>query len=751
MAQKIRKTIVMRSEPAKGMKIFTMVTGVAAFAALWFLLVSALPFQAGRYAAAVAGVAAAAVYLAFGRKRIVALSLSGAVALYTALAVGAGFFVFRNGALLFWNGVAESVNANVHGGLSYAQAEPSAGAEFLFSSVVSAWLGLACAAASARSRYAWIYLQFTVTFVLLCTGLYPSVYAIGVFAVAFTGLLVAENGMTLKSALHWVTCALIVAAAAIPCMFYAGSEGVRELQRSAVYAFERAVYGANDLPDGNLSQAGKMHASSGERLTVTMTPHTPVLYLKGFAGSSLTGSRWEPTDKNAYVQNGYQGLLEYLAEGGLSLTQYARYSSLSGSNDKFGVQITNTGAYRKYAYAPYTVSEYTEGSPYYDLNLRGGGRSYSYTVFAGDISGERVTQADWVTESANRTQEMTDYLEREKEYRAFVYDTYAQIDGASAELIRAALGGIGADSVNTVAQLTRAYFLNSFSYGSEPDPLGEGGFVASFFGGEVNRANAAYFASAATQIFRSYGFAARYAEGYLARGDFSGEGSTARVVLTGRDAHAWTEVYFDGIGWLPVEVTPSYFSDGDSDSVVDPDAPDAPEEEAPPAQPELPPEDQPEPELPPVTPVLPDGGQEKKNPLLTALQVLVPVLGIVSIAAAAALGFVARREVVLRRKRRLLEGGGEQFGRAAYTLLERDLKGAGGFTEQTLEGLGINRRETERFRRITERCVFGGFDPTENERGFVIGFMEKAGDALLRRGELLKRVRNRYVLCIGIR
>ena len=122
-----------------------------------------------------------------------------------------------------------------------------------------------------------------------------------------------------------------------------------------------------------------------------------------------------------------------------------------------------------------------------------------------------------------------------------------------------------------------------------------------------------------------------------------------------------------------------------------------------------------------------------------------------NLAAAAALGFVARREVVLRRKRRLLEGGGEQFGRAAYTLLERDLKGAGGFTEQTLEGLGINRRETERFRRITERCVFGGFDPTENERGFVIGFMEKAGDALLRRGELLKRFRNRYVLCIGIR
>ena len=31
------------------------------------------------------------------------------------------------------------------------------------------------------------------------------------------------------------------------------------------------------------------------------------------------------------------------------------------------------------------------------------------------------------------------------------------------------------------------------------------------------------------------------------------------MTLTGKDAHAWAEVYFDGVGWLPLDTTPGHY------------------------------------------------------------------------------------------------------------------------------------------------------------------------------------------------
>ena len=60
-----------------------------------------------------------------------------------------------------------------------------------------------------------------------------------------------------------------------------------------------------------------------------------------------------------------------------------------------------------------------------------------------------------------------------------------------------------------------------------------------------------YFASAMTVLCRMAGLPARYVEGYLAIPDEQGE-----ALVTGLDAHAWTEVYFQGFGWLTFDATP---------------------------------------------------------------------------------------------------------------------------------------------------------------------------------------------------
>lgn len=59
-----------------------------------------------------------------------------------------------------------------------------------------------------------------------------------------------------------------------------------------------------------------------------------------------------------------------------------------------------------------------------------------------------------------------------------------------------------------------------------------------------------YFASAMTMLCRMSGVPARYVEGFVANPDSD---NLARV--TGKDAHAWTEVYLSGFGWVPFDAT----------------------------------------------------------------------------------------------------------------------------------------------------------------------------------------------------
>ena len=69
------------------------------------------------------------------------------------------------------------------------------------------------------------------------------------------------------------------------------------------------------------------------------------------------------------------------------------------------------------------------------------------------------------------------------------------------------------------------------------------------------------FASAAALILRELGIPVRYVEGYVAndlsklsRDDFVYGG-----YVRDYQAHAWIEVYFDGVGWVQYETTPQYY------------------------------------------------------------------------------------------------------------------------------------------------------------------------------------------------
>ena len=87
-------------------------------------------------------------------------------------------------------------------------------------------------------------------------------------------------------------------------------------------------------------------------------------------------------------------------------------------------------------------------------------------------------------------------------------------------------------------------------------------FIAWFLIGE-RQGYCTYFASAMTMLCRISGLPARYVTGYVALPNDSGV-----TVVSGEHAHAWTEVYLNGFGWLAFDPTPR--SDyGDSDQPDD--------------------------------------------------------------------------------------------------------------------------------------------------------------------------------------
>ena len=149
---------------------------------------------------------------------------------------------------------------------------------------------------------------------------------------------------------------------------------------------------------------------------------------------------------------------------------------------------------------------------------------------------------------------------------------------------------------NIVTAASRTAQLLDAAAAYDPDtpamPGDYSDFMAYFL--SEGRGYCIHFATAGALLLRMQGIPARYVTGYAVWLDASGQGAALDS-----DAHAWVEVYIDGYGWYPVEMTPGYAGGEDGVSLAgaaeetEPDEEDVPEEDAPEEESDLP-EDEPE-------------------------------------------------------------------------------------------------------------------------------------------------------------
>lgn len=354
------------------------------------------------------------------------------------------------------------------------------------------------------------------------------------------------------------------------------------MSSTVVGAIEEFRFGSDTLPEGDLSQASDMN--EGTATTLSLTTNKALgddLLMKGFVGSTFDGISWHRGDWVSY-EGEWSGVREWMRKNGLTVAeQRAAFDTAAEREGKAAVEtakisVDASGANRRYAYAPYTlrslsgVDAMLTGST---ITCSGLMPSKTYAVIVDDVpAASAITDSTWLASSKNA------YAKSERVYASFVREHYLDIDdderGAVKEYLFASDSWDANANVSEAAVVSRVRTMLSAlaSDTDNPPTYAEAGTFTKWFLGTAHEGNSAYFATVATLAFRSQGIPARYVEGYrasderIARAYHSG----STLYLTAADAHAWTEVYLDGQGWTPVEITPGYYSQPlDADKIVD--------------------------------------------------------------------------------------------------------------------------------------------------------------------------------------
>lgn len=97
--------------------------------------------------------------------------------------------------------------------------------------------------------------------------------------------------------------------------------------------------------------------------------------------------------------------------------------------------------------------------------------------------------------------------------------------------------------------------LSQMTYNTSPGVIPQNKEFLDYFLLESKEGYCSYFATAFVLLARAEGIPARYVQGFCVQASKRGKQT---ISVTSSMAHAWPEVYLDGIGWIPYEPTPSY-------------------------------------------------------------------------------------------------------------------------------------------------------------------------------------------------
>jgi len=300
---------------------------------------------------------------------------------------------------------------------------------------------------------------------------------------------------------------------------------------------------------GTLNRTNVFSYTSSDmyQVSVDKVPES-ALYLRGYVGGTYGKREWEAQED--------QVLEHYYAEHGLDLPQdygklvnitYEAIGALEDYPAPESIRIKELGGKGTYSVYPYGVCLAGDEQVHGDGTVmrRSNEYEFQYRDFSGR-GGNAELQGEW--------------KKLEEQYRRYVYDHFLDYPEESLPLLTKQLEEekIRTDSIYTCALDIMDFLDRQADYNLDAgrNPLGTD-FV-EYFLFESHEGYCVHFASAAVLAFRYFGIPARYATGYAVSPSnfYQNLGGDYKAVVTGKQAHAWAEIYLDAVGWVPVEMTP---------------------------------------------------------------------------------------------------------------------------------------------------------------------------------------------------
>lgn len=138
-----------------------------------------------------------------------------------------------------------------------------------------------------------------------------------------------------------------------------------------------------------------------------------------------------------------------------------------------------------------------------------------------------------------------------------IYSKYIDLPDSVPKRVKALAASITRNENNDYDKVKaiEEYLSKNYKYNLSPGTVPDGVDFVDYFLFEQKEGYCTYFATAMAVLTRSIGIPSRYVEGYLIP---STKGKDVMYEVTNERAHAWVEVYFEGVGWIPFEATASF-------------------------------------------------------------------------------------------------------------------------------------------------------------------------------------------------